>query len=105
MGCLLVLVLEKPIQVHHTRYTRTRTTKKQKKPIDVYAFKEELTFLEMRCEQLIDLLNCIDLIYGKPKDTKKQAQLIRKRMTIDAQYHAAMQRRYKLERLLNQKGD
>lgn len=102
MGCLLGLALEKLTQAHYALYTRTCTTKKQKKPIDVYAIKEELTFLEMRCEQLIDLLNCIDLIYGKSKDTKKQAQLIRKRMTIDAQYHAAMQKRYKLERILQE---
>ena len=74
---------------------------KHTKNIDIDAIHEELTFLEVRCQNLTELLYCIDLIYGKSHDAKKQAQLIQKRMTIDQQYHAAMQKRYKLERLLN----
>lgn len=79
------------------------------KNIDVDAIHEELTFLEIRCQNLIELLDCIDLIYGKSHDTKKQAQLIQKRMSIDQQYHNAMKKRYKLERILqdydDRKGD
>ena len=75
---------------------------KHTKNIDVDAIREELTFLEIRCQNLIDLLNCIDLIYGKSHDTKKQAQLIQKRMSIDEQYHSAMKKRYKLERILQE---
>ena len=74
---------------------------KRTKNIDIDAIREELMFLEVRCQNLTELLDCIDLIYGKSHDTKKQAQLIQKRMAIDKQYHAAMQKRYKLERLLN----
>lgn len=96
MGCLLGLALDKPIQAQRP----PNTPKKPKKSVDVDAIREELTFLEIRCQNLIDLLNCIDLIYGKSHDAKKQAQLIRKRMTIDQQYHNAMQKRYKLEKLL-----
>ena len=105
MGCLLGLALEKPTQVQHP----PNTPKKPKKSVDVAAIREELTFLEIRCRNLTELLDCIDLMYGKSHDVKKRAQLIQKRMTIDAQYHAAMQKRYKLEGLLNQyenqKGD
>lgn len=75
---------------------------KQIKNIDVNAIKEELTFLEVRCHNLIELLDCIDVIYGKSHDTKKQAQLIQKRMGIDQQYHSAMKKRYKLERILQE---
>lgn len=83
---------------------RTKLAKHIKK-IDVDAIQEELTFLEIRCQNLIELLDCIDLIYGKSKDTKKQAQLIQKRMTIDQQYHNAMKKRYKLERILQDHDD
>lgn len=79
-----------------------RKLAKHTKNIDVNAIQEELTFLEIRCQNLIELLDCIDLIYGKSHDTKKQAQLIQKRMSIDQQYHAAMQKRYKLEKLLQE---
>lgn len=58
--------------------------------------------MEVRCQNLMELLDCIDLIYGKSKDTKKQAQLIQKRMSIDQQYHNAMKKRYKLERILQE---
>ena len=78
---------------------------KQIKNIDVDAIQEELTFLEVRCQNLTELLHCIDLIYGKSHDTKKQAQLIQKRMTIDQQYHNAMKKRYKLERILQEYDD
>ena len=98
MGCLLGFALEKPTQAQHP----PNTPKKLKKSADVDAIREELTFLEIRCQNLIELLDCIDLVYGKSHDTKKQAQLIQKRMAIDQQYHAAMQKRYKLDRLLNQ---
>ena len=80
---------------------RMTKSAKHTKNIDIDAIHEELTFLEVRCQNLIELLDCIDLIYGKSHDAKKQAQLIQKRMAIDKQYHAAMQKRYKLERLLN----
>ena len=92
LGCCLGFVL-------HIGYN---TQTPQLKNIDVNAIQEELTFLKVRCQNLIELLDCIDLVYGKSHDTKKQAQLIQKRMAIDQQYHAAMQKRYKLERLLNQ---
>lgn len=98
MGCLLGLVLEKPIQVQ----LPPNTPKKLKKSVDVDAIREELTFLEIRCQNLIELLDCIDLIYGKSHDTKKQAQLIQKRMSIDQEYHSAMKKRYKLERILQE---
>ena len=98
MGCLLGLVLEKPIQVK----LPPNTPKKLKKSVDVDAIREELTFLEIRCQNLIELLDCIDLIYGKSHDTKKQAQLIQKRMSIDQEYHSAMKKRYKLERILQE---
>ena len=99
----------------HTRYsTQTpqhpqvlRMTKpvKHTKNIDVDAIQEELTFLELRCQNLTELLDCIDLIYGKSHDAKKQAQLIQKRMSIDQQYHNAMKKRYKLERILQEYND
>ena len=98
MGCLLGFALEKPTQAQHP----PNTPKKPKKSVDVDAIREELTFLEVRCQNLIDLLNCIDLIYGKSHDTKKQAQMIQKRMSIDQQYHNAMKKRYKLERILQE---
>ena len=72
------------------------------KNIDVNAIQEELTFLEVRCQNLIELLDCIDLMYGESHDTKKQAQLIQKRMSIDQQYYNAMKKRYKLERILQE---
>ena len=82
---------------------------KHAKNIDVDAIQEELTFLDVRCQNLTELLDCIDLIYGKSHDAKKQAQLIQKRMSIDQQYHNAMKKRYKLERILQEynerKGD
>ena len=105
LGCCLGFAL-------HTGYnTQTpqrqqilRMTKpaKHTKNIDIDAIHEELTFLEVRCQNLIELLDCIDLIYGKSHDAKKQAQLIQKRMSIDQQYHNAMQKRYKLEKLLQE---
>ena len=98
MGSLLGIVLEKPIQVK----IPPNTSKKLKKSVDVDAIREELTFLEIRCQNLIELLDCIDLIYGKSHDTKKQAQLIQKRMSIDQEYHSAMKKRYKLERILQE---
>lgn len=91
--------------------THPQATKpiKQTKHIDVDAIQEELTFLEVRCQNLIELLDCIDLIYGKSHNAKKQAQLIQKRMSIDQQYYNAMKKRYKLERILQEynerKGD
>lgn len=98
MGCLLGLALEKSTQAQRP----LNTPKKPKKSVDIDAICEELAFLEIRCKNLIELLKCIDLMYGKSHDTKKRAQLIQKRMTIDAQYHSAMQKRYKLTRMLNQ---
>ena len=81
-----------------------RMTKPAKhvKNIDVDAIQEELTFLEIRCQNLTELLDCIDLIYGKSHDVEKHAQLIQKRMSIDQQYHSAMKKRYKLERILQE---
>ena len=92
------IALKKPTQAQ----SPSNTPKKPKKSVDVDAIREELTFLEIRCQNLIELLDCIDLIYGKSHDAKKQAQLIQKRMSIDKQYHNAMTKRYKLERILRE---
>lgn len=87
---------------YNTQTPQAPLVTKRIKNIDVDAIREELTFLEIRCQNLIELLDCIDLIYGKSHDTKKQAQLIQKRMSIDKQYHNAMKKRYKLERILQE---
>lgn len=108
IGCCLGFALhigyntqtpQTPQVLHMTKPT------KHAKNIDVDAIQEELTFLEVRCQNLTELLACIDLIYGKSHDAKKQAQLIQKRMSIDKQYHNAMKKRYKLERILQEYDD
>lgn len=102
LGCCLGFALHIGYNMQTPEVLHMTKPEKHVKNIDVDAIREELTFLEGRCQNLIELLKCIDLIYGKSSDTKKQAQLMQKRMAIDAQYHAAMQRRYKLEKLLQE---
>lgn len=105
LGCCLGLALHTGKHGQTPTHPQAAKSKKQIKPakhVDVDAICEELTFLEIRRQNLIELLNCIDLIYGKSHDTKKQAQLIQKRMRIDQQYHNAMKKRYKLERILQE---
>lgn len=101
-GCCLGFALHIGYNAQTPIHPQAIKPTKQTKHIDVDAIREELTFLEIRCQNLIELLDCIDLIYGKSHDTKKQAKLIQKRMSIDQQYHNAMKKRYKLERILQE---
>lgn len=105
LGCYLGFVLRIWYNAQTPQVLRMTEPAKHVKNIDVDAIQEELTFLEIRCQNLIELLDCIDLIYGKSHNAKKQAQLIQKRMSIDQQYHNAMKKRYKLERSLQEYDD
>ena len=105
LGCYLGFVLRIWYNAQTPQVLRMTEPAKHVKNIDVDAIQEELTFLEIRCQNLIELLDCIDLIYGKSHNAKKQAQLIQKRMSIDQQYHNAMKKRYKLERILQEYDD
>lgn len=102
LGCCLGFALHTGYNTQTPQTPQVSKLVKHTKNIDVNALHEELTFLEIRCQNLIELLDCIDLIYRKSHDTKKQAQLIQKRMSIDQQYHSAMKKRYKLERILQE---